>query len=352
MNASLLLVDQSGTIVNTVAVLTNPPSSGGDFVWDAVMDQDGDYVALVAPGAGTGRGLVRIARSGFQRTSIHVGAPLVNPLGLTVDVETGDLIVLDNVSGSGRLWRFGPSGTPISTLANLPAQSYGWQVSQLAGTGDYYVPGITSTSRPSAGAYRVTQAGAVTTFLGSAGTPANYGIAVGRSSPLFPRLALGSYRPTPGIFLVDLLTQTTTTLHQFPSYQVYAVAQNRGRNVATQKVGSGQWAVLLSFPSEPGNGYAAALSLSGTRPGFPLPGNRHVSLNVDILTQLSLDGTLVSIFKNNIGSLNTQGEAQAILDVSKLPPLTGVRIWIQAITQNPQAPSGIATVADPVTLLL
>lgn len=352
LNASLLLVDQAGNIVNTITVLPTAPGSGGDFVYDVVMDQNGDYLALIAPGGGSGKGLVKVTRSGFVATSIFAGGPLVSPTGLVVDVETGDYIVLDSTTSAPRLWRINPSGTSYATLATLPSQSYGWELTQLAATGSYYVAGLSFSSRPGAGVLTVTQGGKVTTFIGSTGSPTVYGIEAGRSSPVFPRIAISRTAPQPGIFLVDALTQATTTLVSMPGAQMYAVAQNRGRHVATQKLSSNQWAVAMSFPSEPGNAYLAVMSLSGTRPGFRLPDHRHVSLNVDKLTEVSLNGALVSIFRNNIGTLNTRGEAQAILDLSKLPPLAGIRIWIQVLTQNRQAPNGIQTVADPITLLL
>jgi len=94
------------------------------------------------------------------------------------------------------------------------------------------------------------------------------------------------------------------------------------------------------------------LSLSDVRPGVPLPDGRRILLNVDNLTALSLSGRLGPLFAGNVGKLTPSARAMAVLDVSSLPVLKGLPIWLLAATLNPQAPLGIQTISDPLRITL
>ena len=73
-----------------------------------------------------------------------------------------------------------------------------------------------------------------------------------------------------------------------------------------------------------GRNFLVLGSLSGTTPGFNLPGGQHVPLNWDAFTNLVLSALGSPVFQNFMGSLNGSGEATATFD--SLGPVDPVMI--------------------------
>ena len=166
-------------------------------------------------------------------------------------------------------------------------------------------------------------------------------------------MAIGSTSVDSGVFFMDLRTRALITL--FSSNTGFPLVYHKvfpAREVATLKTASGKWEVKLHFANQGGNAFAVGLGTSGVRPGIGLPDGRRVSFNPDPLTPLSIDGRLGAVFTGNVGVLDLNGRATAKLDVSRFPVLKGLRVWIQALTLDPNAPLGIRTVPDPVLVVL
>jgi hypothetical protein len=99
--------------------------------------------------------------------------------------------------------------------------------------------------------------------------------------------------------------------------------------------------------------YALALSLSGVRPGVLLPDGRRLPLNVDALTHAVLFGGLGHFLSfASVGRLGPLGLAFTYLDVSRLPGVSGIRVWAVAVALDPAAPLGLGTISDPILIVL
>jgi len=151
--------------------------------------------------------------------------------------------------------------------------------------------------------------------------------------------------------LYDLNTKAVTTLS--PTFSSFThVRPDRFRNVATERLGPGRWAVRLDFPGEVGKLYTFGVSVTGVRPGVPLADGRRLLFNPDAVTALGLSGQLGPILRGYAGQLDVAARARGVIDVGAAPPWKGVRIWIQAVTLDRNASLGILTIADPVLLIL
>ncbi|MBN2491668.1 MAG: hypothetical protein JXQ29_12535, partial [Planctomycetes bacterium] len=126
LHQSFLIVDLSGKIVNTLVVTPVPPDKGGGWVVDVAIDPSGDYIVLEAPPTGIkGGALYRFNPTTFSLVTLHAGAPFSSPTAVTVDVDTGDAIVLN----SPYLYRIAPSGSSLSTIGRFGVPVLG-QVTQ------------------------------------------------------------------------------------------------------------------------------------------------------------------------------------------------------------------------------
>ncbi len=343
VHQSLLVVDLSGVILRTLQVSPNPPAQGG-YVKDVVMNADGDFIVVEGPGGAPVTALYKLDQT-FTLTTLHWGSPLISPRAVTVDLNTGDYIVLD----AGRLHRVAHDGSSITSVGTFRVPVQG-QVTQDPRSGDFFA-GSNLAQEPGAVIARMTPTGTASTFL-AFGFGSCTALAADRGSATAPRLALGTPGTKSGVFFVDLATKAITTLLTGGNYRYTHLWPDRGRNVSTSKTAAGKWAVTLDFPGETGKAYVAGLSLGGTRPGVTLPDGRHLCFNPDALTVLSIHGLLGPLFPGYTGTLDASGKGAAAVDVSALPGLKGTRLWIQALTLDPKAPQGIATVPDPVVLIL
>jgi hypothetical protein len=127
-----------------------------------------------------------------------------------------------------------------------------------------------------------------------------------------------------------------------------------GRNLVSRRLtpGLNRWEFRLDFPGEGRRAHVLGLSYTGFTPGIPL-GARRVPLVPDPLLALTVTGGFSAFLKGNIGFLDSGGSATAVLDVSALGvSLKGVRLWAAAITLDPAAPLGIATISKPIIVVL
>ncbi|HET6203388.1 MAG TPA: kelch repeat-containing protein [Planctomycetota bacterium] len=106
---------------------------------------------------------------------------------------------------------------------------------------------------------------------------------------------------------------------------------------------------LLSLPSDAGLPYAAAISLSGTCPGFPLPDGRVVPLNFDAFTSLSISGAFPTIFQGFAGTLTGGGFALLTLSIPPIPALSGTVISAAAVSVNGAA---VGSLTNAVTVVV
>ena len=343
----LLRVDSQGTILQTLPVLTQPPPQGG-FVHDVMVDPNGDYIVVTGPPTAAQKAcLLKVDRQGAVST-VFAGQNLGYATSVTMDIDTGNFLLLDNRTRD--LYSITPDGATVTSVGRFGPTLYILnQVTQHVGSGDTFVG---SWSTYGAVLLRMNAIGQSSVYLPS-GLYGAYGVHADRSSAANPRLLVGSTSVDSGLFYVDLRTQAITTLVStavgFPLvyHKVFP-----SRDVATIRQAPSRWDVRLHFPGEAGNAYVVGLGLSGVRPGLGLPDRRRLCFNLDDLTRLSLGGLLGLRFTGYAGRLDAAGRATATLDTSPWPGLRGLRVWIQALTLDPNAPLGIRTIPDPVVLVL
>ncbi len=102
----------------------------------------------------------------------------------------------------------------------------------------------------------------------------------------------------------------------------------------------------LTFPSEGGSAYFAAISLSGGCPGIPLPDGRFLPLNFDAATRASLFGDLPGTFQAFQGFLGAAGEATPALALPGDPLLSGQAISVAAWTVSGSAVGRISNALE------
>jgi len=342
MNAGLTRMSSNGSILQAIPVRTMAPFDGMPL--DVKVDFNGDYTMIIGGGIQP-PALLRVTRSGTITTLLQGTKSTFfrNPSTMTWDVETGDYLVhdagifLQNLPQ--HIYRISHDGSRAATISSMKiVMPTSVPITRDPATGDLYFATTT-------GLFTLPQGGNVTTLRTGAFTQ-TLSLVVDRTSDPNPRLVGGVGGATPFLFSMDLATRAVTTITSTLPF-VWEVFPDRSRNVATIKQGPGIWDVRFDFPQDAGNAYAAALSLSGTRPGFRL-GNRRVGINQDLITAASLQGLLAPHYTGYTGILSPFGTARGRIDVSSLlPGISGLRIWIQAVTINPKAPLGVATIADP-----
>jgi len=152
---------------------------------------------------------------------------------------------------------------------------------------------------------------------------------------------------------MDLTGRIISTRPLLLQYILMGACHQQERNLATARQGRpNDWLFHLSFPGEGGRSFILGLSLGGFTPGIAL-GVRQIGVVPDPLLTLSVNGRLASVFTHNVGALSPRGESVARLNLKAFgKTLSGTRIWAAAITLDPQAPFGIATISKPVVLVL
>jgi hypothetical protein len=105
----------------------------------------------------------------------------------------------------------------------------------------------------------------------------------------------------------------------------------------------------LHFPGEGGAHYVAAISLSGTCPGLPLPDGRFIPLNPDAATRASLFLPLPQYFHDFQGSLSAAGRAAPALSIPAEPSLSGAVLSVAAWSDSGGA---VESISNPLTLVV
>lgn len=149
------------------------------------------------------------------------------------------------------------------------------------------------------------------------------------------------------------LTGRIVSFVQTQSLTPVGICHARGRNLASARRGApNDWDLHLSFPGEGGRGYVLGLSVTGFSPGISI-GGRQIALRPDPVLMMSASGRLAPFLTRNIGGLSPRGEALARLDLRSFgSSLSGTLVWAAAITLDPQAPAGIATISKPIVIVL
>jgi hypothetical protein len=95
--------------------------------------------------------------------------------------------------------------------------------------------------------------------------------------------------------------------------------------------------MLDAGPGNSARNYLILGSLSGTLPGYPLPGGFvELPLNWDAFTDLSLLLTNTPVFMNFLGKLDNDGRAEAVLNAPPIPPgYAGLKMSYAYVLNNP-----------------
>ncbi|MBN2489788.1 MAG: hypothetical protein JXQ29_02940 [Planctomycetes bacterium] len=331
---------QGATSITTLATLpatfTRVPT-----LW---ADQGGDILLLNM--TGTDRGVYRMPAQGGPLTTIAhplLGATFNLPFAMAEDLVSGDLVVLDNIQCFYRIDR----ARHITTVRYLLPPSMS---PTLAGNLD--VDSVTGLMYVTYNDFVVTldpQTGANTTIFQSTPIHRNYHgidndplgggfyLSVQQITGLGGQYAL-RYDTRTGI-LTTVATLPTVNTTQLSDLLTWKSRMLSGRS----RPAWGQpYALQLAIPSEAGRVYLAAASL-GTLRGIPLPGNRRIPLDADLLFFLSLK--LPGLFSGFQGVLDPGGRASLKVNTPAHPGLAGFRFYLAAVTYDP---GGIRVITEPL----
>jgi len=175
-----------------------------------------------------------------------------------------------------------------------------------------------------------------------------------RQSPRNPLLLYGGAYFWGGLGAIDLSppVPTVTLLYPFLGSVVpYSMDIVGSVDLTSRLLKPDRWQIDVSFPNHPSKPYVLAISLSGTRFGFPVD-TRTVNLTPDSITVAGVSGRLWPIFAGNNGILDRSGRAAAVLDLSFVKgALQGQPIYFVALVLDPKAPNSIAMISDPYMIL-
>jgi len=274
---------------------------------------------------------------------------------MTFDIDTSNLLF----ARSGAVQSMDRNGANVTTLGTGFSTRYGDMVKDPM-TGDVFVPTCCGWLSPGQ-SLQVLKAGTsvASIYLASNDLAGAYGPNLDRVSAANPRLVTGShvyaasYPNSGGMWWIDLATAKISRINKFQLKTISDSTILECRNVQTVRSAAGKFDVRLNVPTDGGDNYVLALSMTGYRPMFPLPDGRRVPLVVDHLTVASLQGWLAPYVTGTVGKLDAFGLATAKIDVSSLiQVIKGLRIWMVLATLDPKAPLGISIVCDPKLLVL
>jgi len=296
----------SGTIVS----LTNP----AHFLASMCIDHTGD----VYLGDLVGR-ILRF-RPPFL-TRIYFSTRLQGASGLTVDPDTGDLLIAD---GATSLHRLNIRGVPILTnvVSCLPQGGEGLQydpdTQRLVGS---FADGLFSIdlSFPSVMTLR-------------RGAPFGHVGKLARD-PSDGWMVVPNTRPVDAVYRYHAATGRFTTLATLPPAKFHLLT---GATVAGSRHLAGlgpartgnPYRLRVSSPAEPGASYVVGMSF-GRWPGISTPDGRTIWLHSDALLGLSQAHAFFQDFR---GRLDSQGEATATLHVPPWVSLHGLRVFAAVVT--------------------
>ncbi len=360
VNSSILRVDpQALTVLGTH--VTHPSLNDISSVLSMEYDHNGDLfftstqplVGVFKIDAGLNLSTVKAAASTL--------APFANVGDLTVDIDSGDLIVADADPVLGQpLYLLRRDGLAYSTLGTGFNFSFGTQKHIL--TSDIYSGTCCGSSLSTGQSVLVLRAGTsqATVYLNHPLLRAGWGPCMDRASAPSPQFHTGAWDDpqTPGsdgIWRVDILSSTPTRVTSInnPGFgNIYHVLPVFERNLQSVQVGQGLWDIHLNCSGQGSKSFIIALGLSGVRPAVPLQDGRRIPLVPDVLTVATLYSLLPGVLTGHVGSL-VNGAAKARLDVTMFGnSLGGIPIWIGAVVLDPAAPLGIAVIPDSKILIL
>jgi len=358
LDTGLIRFDDQGTMTT---IVSGPPLQNVPVM---VHDQDGDSLILNEPTHLTWE-ILRLRGTSLTRLCT-LPSGTVDVSGVCIDPETG-LLVVSGVRGSGVVhngyYRIDPATGATTTLASHPASDSvkvngARRLAYDAARGAYVdinieeQIGATSLvfARPGSGIVPAAPLGKLykgwdMVTAGGRAHPVRYYVIGYEINPWKSTLVHvdGNGRvlrvvPTvspPWASATPLLRKHSNHLQWF----LYQAPNDRG--------------LRLSFPGEPGRPFVVGLSLTGMRPGVPLPDGRTIPLAVDALTVLGLAGGVPGLITNTVGVLSARGEATVRLNLSALGPAArGVKIWAAAMVLDPGASSGIAHLVGPKIVVL
>jgi len=143
--------------------------------------------------------------------------------------------------------------------------------------------------------------------------------------------------------LMKRTSPTGTVLRTWGPFSTFVGAfvlygSRKTSGVGNAKPGS-TYRITLRFPESPRAAYCGALSLTGLRPGIPLPGER-IHIVPDWLFSMTLCGRLAGLTQGFSGNLDASGSASAAFQIpSSLP--RGIVLTFAAVAFNPQKPNGL-----------
>jgi len=347
MRNGLFRYDPGTMLVHTI-YRYRPDTITYHAVFDAVVDQDGDYLAGVRivdnrPSRNEFE-LWHIDRTGRVTTvltRVELGWPPYFAGKMVRDIDTGRILFSDH----GGIYGFDTSSRTFATWNSIG----GW-VSTYAMPQNHRTAAIegaygSKVLRQPRGKWGLTtlhtlpypcwlQCGGRFDLQTAASVRQVY-------------VGVGPGGTGAAIYHLDATTWAVTTViaHAKYGYSVAGLEFYRGRHTQSVKTGTRRWEIRLSAPQFPGKGYAVAAGLSGARPGITLPDQRRIHLNIDPLVLMTLYNLLPGIWSGGAYSLDANGEARASLNLSGVPRLDAP-LWIVWLILDPAAPGGIAYIPD------
>lgn len=348
----IVKVDNLGSIISSVysgSTIGTPN--------DMMLDQNGDLIV------GGSNGLFKVSPVTGQVTTL--AGSTVSPLGITVDIDRGDLLIC----GSNRMInRYDIITGKSATLTPAAATTFRFNVEQNHATGLIYTGTCCSTAIGGT-AMMVHDPYLKTSsiLVGSTATALRAWYAhrfdrqvnqKGMSTMLASVCGFGISGATSALVRMTEQGVVTTVV----SYGVagtgilttYGMEIDGSRNLSPVLIKSPNYRqILISFPNYAGYAYAAALGVSGVRPGVPLGDGRQINLLPDSVTVASIQNLIPAIWKPGPGKLDTRGRAVAQLDANLLgPAVRGLPVWVAVVVLDPKASKGIAAIAETLVIRL
>jgi len=325
------------------------------------MNQDGDYFVVASTLAMHPDRVYRVTPSGQYSTVLWSGN-----LGwlnggfstLAKDIDTGHLLV--PFMGASQL-----PNSIIGLPEHSPTYMYhgsrrGPRVylnhDQEIATRDHFLnEGSNEVYRYSLGTTRAT----LLTTLPLLGLEYAQGHVIENQSTPDPQIIAYALRRNPtraSLLFLDparnmTITRTVTFINSpgqarapYPYTQLHHYGN---RYIQTERTGNRRFLVNLNFPTFPSRRYVLALGLSGVRPGLTLADGRHIWLNPDALTFLSIANLIPAVFSPGSQQLDTRGSAMGVLDLTAVPGPLHTALHMVAAVLDPAAPEGIAFITEP-----
>lgn len=346
---SIHVIDPTtGTNLGTLATF-----QPGDWLRDITVGQNGNYYVNET----TRDSVFRVDPLGNITTVVVLGN---NPWGgIEIDIDSGDLIVQSGATPDP-LQLVARDGSFVTTIAtSLDSR---WGLAQDIPTGDIFSGSGDTPLRVYQVPFRQSAPNLIQmSTLANGGPGSTYSMRSDRSSPLFRQVIVGScWTLCPnligGLYTMDVSGLTpvitgvisTVVTGQSDFYDVELLYR---RNVHSNQTARGRWDIGLKIPEDANKPYVLAVSATGVRGRgvamFPQSA-RTAWLVGDAVTFLGLRSGLAPFLVNDKGVLDGNGEAIAKLDMSLFgPSANGIKLWFLAVTLDPSAPDGIATITDP-----